>query len=351
MAIGYGDGIPGTAGAGVGTGVGEATRRGQGWWLGLVGAATLVLVGLCLAEAGSGPSDRVLRLIGSVAAVPGVLAVSQLLLLRSKRIEPATIGVAGLGAAIVGVNATDNGGLLSGLLLALLAAVPFAFLSGFLSMNAHTGHALFSAVAVLIGADQLVDDISPDTLRIVRASWLNSLDHNGLRIPGVLLAGVAVFLLVAWYLPRQERWLGAPAPGWLRVTVLLFLPAFLLAVVAGVLFTARIGATTPGGLSREFMIVCLLGLTAGGCSLRSGEGTVLDVAVGALFAGALQTLLHLKAVGFSTQSTIMCGVAVAFIFADLARLRRTPISAPPLPPVPPVLPTQPPPPADTPYAR
>ncbi|GAA3071543.1 hypothetical protein GCM10017562_43600 [Streptomyces roseofulvus] len=332
---------------------GDAVRRGQGWWLGLVGAATVVLVVVCVGEASTSSADRMLRTIASVAVVPGVLALSQLLLLRSKRIEPATIGVAGLGAVILGVNASDNGGMLFGMLLALLAAVPFAFLSGFLSLNAQTGHALFSAVALLIGAETLVGDIAPEGTVLVRSSWLTGLDYNGARIPGLFLIGVALFLAVAWYLPRQERRLAVPEPGWLRVTVLLFVPAFLLAAVAGFAFTARIGSTTQAGLSREFMIVCLLGLTAGGCSLRSGEGTVLDVAVGSLFAGALETLLNLKNVGFSTQSTILCVVAVLFIFADLARLRRTPASEPPQPPPPayPPLPGQPGPVADNPYAR
>ncbi|MFE9045852.1 hypothetical protein ACFYOG_33755 [Streptomyces sp. NPDC007818] len=312
--------------------------------------ATVVLVVLCFGAAQPSEPDRMLRSIASVAVVPGVLALSQLLLLRSKRIDPATIGVAGLGAVLVGVNGTDNGGMLFGVLLGLLAAVPFAFLSGFLSLNAQTGHALFSAVALLIGAETLVGDIGPEGTVIVRSSWLMALDNNGLRVPGLLLIGVALFLAVAWYLPRQERRLADPTAGWLRVTVLLFLPAFLLAATAGFLFTARIGATSQAGLSREFLIVCLLGMTAGGCSLRTGEGTVLDVAVGSLFAGALQTFLYLKNVGTSTQSTILCAVAVLFLFTDLARLRRLPPTGPAQPPYPP-LPAQPAPVADNPYAR
>lgn len=325
----------------------DVTRRGQGWWLGGVGAATVVLVVLCSGAAPSSQPDRMLRSIASVSVVPGVLAVSQLLLLRSKRIDPATIGVAGLGAVLIGVNATDNGGMLLGVLLGLVAAVPFAFLSGFLSLNAQTGHALFSAVALLIGADQLVGDIGPEGNVIVRSSWLMALDYNGLRLPGLFLMGVALFLAVAWYLPRQERRLADPAAGWPRVTVLLFLPAFLLAAAAGFLYTARIGSTSQAGLSREFLVVCLLAMTAGGCSLRSGEGTVLDVAVGSLFAGALQTFLYLKNVDASTQSTILCAVAVLFLFADLTRLRRLPPSGPPQAPS---LPAQPPV-ANNPYAR
>ncbi|GGU93102.1 hypothetical protein GCM10010275_32960 [Streptomyces litmocidini] len=301
-------------------------RRGQGVWLGAVGAATLVLVGLCAVEAGR--PERLFENIATMAAIPGILALSQLLLLRSGRIEPATIGVAGLGAAVIGVNSTggSNGTMLFGVLLALLAAVPFAFLSGFLSLNARTGHALFSAVAVLIGADQLVTDIAPPQMEPIRASILTSLAYNDLRIPGVALVAAALFLATAWYLPRQEARLGAREPSWARVTVLLFLPAFLLAALVGLLYTARIGATVPGELGKEFMIACLLALTAGGCSLKSGEGTVLDVAVGSLFAGSLQTLFSLKSLDSSLQSTILCVVAVVFILIDLARLR-TPVPA------------------------
>lgn len=296
-------------------------RRGQGVWLGVVGAATLVLVVLCFAEVGR--AAGLLQSIVTVAAIPGVLALSQLLLLRSGRIEPATVGVAGLGAAIIGVNSTGegNGTMLFGLLLALLAAVPFAFLSGFLSLNVRTGHALFSAVAVLIGADQLVTDIAPPQMELVRAPFLTTLTSNDLRIPGVAVVAAALFVATAWYLPRQEARLRVRETTWVRVTVFLFLPSFLLATLVGLLYTARIGATVQGELGKQFMIACLLALTAGGCSLKSGEGTVLDVAVGSLFAGALQTLLDIEAVGFSLQSTILCVVAVVFILIDLARLR------------------------------
>ncbi|MEU1229296.1 hypothetical protein [Streptomyces sp. NPDC005828] len=302
-------------------------RRGQGVWLGVVGAATLVLVGLCVA--GAGKADGMLQNVATVAAIPGVLALSQLLLLRSGRIEPATVGVAGLGAAIIGVNSTGegNGTMFFGLLLALLAAVPFAFLSGFLSLNARTGHALFSAVAVLIGADQLVTDITPPQMEPVRAPILTAIAYNDLRIPGVAVVAAALFLATAWYLPRQEARLGAREPSWVRVTVFLFLPSFLLATLVGLLYTARIAATVPGELGKQFMIACLLALAAGGCSLKSGEGTVVDVAVGSLFAGALQTLLDIKMVSPSLQSTILCVVAVTFILIDLARLR-TPVSTP-----------------------
>ncbi|MEV4427528.1 hypothetical protein AB0K23_19495 [Streptomyces sp. NPDC049602] len=302
-------------------------RQGQGVWLGVVGAATLVLVVLCFAEVGR--AAGLLQSIVTVAAIPGVLALSQLLLLRSGRIEPATVGVAGLGAAIIGVNSTGegNGTMLLGLLLALLAAVPFAFLSGFLSLNVRTGHALFSAVAVLIGADQLVTDIAPPQMEVVRAPFLTTLVSNDLRIPGVAVVAAALFVATAWYLPRQEARLRVQEPTWVRVTVSLFLPSFLLATLVGLLYTARIGVTVQGELGKQFMIACLLALTAGGCSLKSGQGTVLDVAVGSLFAGALQTLLDIEAVGFSLQSTILCVVAVVFILIDLARLR-TPAPAP-----------------------
>ncbi|MEU5915787.1 hypothetical protein [Streptomyces sp. NPDC047141] len=306
-----------------------ATRRGQGIWRGVVGAATLALTVACAVEAGQ--ADGLLLGVVTAAAIPGVLALSQLLLLRGGRIEPATVGVAGLGAAIIGVNSTgeDNGAMFLGLLLALLAAVPFAFLSGFLSLHARTGHALFSAVAVLIGADQLVTDIAPEQTANVRAPLLNSLASNDLRIPGVALVAAALFLVTAWYLPRQEARLAAREQTWSRVTVHLFLPSFLLATVVGLLYTAQIGATVQGELGKTFMISCLLALTAGGCSLRTGEGTVGDVAVGSLFAGALQSFLNFEGVSASPQSTILCGTAVAFLLLDLARLSRpAPTTAP-----------------------
>ncbi|MET9652630.1 hypothetical protein ABZZ44_20515 [Streptomyces sp. NPDC006460] len=307
---------------------GGSVRRGQRAWLVLVSAAAIVLTVLGGAQV-SDPIDLVPS-VAEAAAVPGVLALAQYLLLRSGRIEPGTIGVAGLSAAIVGVNSAEGDGrMLLGVLLACAAALPFALLSGYLALNAGLGYAMVSAATVLIAADQLVLQVVDRTVN-TSAPLLRTLGGADLWLPSVFLVAAALFGLVALLRPTSE-----PMPlteGWLRPTLLIFLPAFGLSVLAGVLYTARIQAAIPGGLSRDLLTVCLLGLAAGGCSLRTGEAHLVDVAVGALFAGSLTTFLAIESVDAATASLVVAATAVVFVLLDLAR--SSPAPAPDPAPVP-----------------
>ncbi|MEU5983578.1 hypothetical protein [Streptomyces sp. NPDC047434] len=307
---------------------GGSVRRGQRAWLVLVSAAAIVLTVLGGAQV-SDPIDLVPS-VAEAAAVPGVLALAQYLLLRSGRIEPGTIGVAGLSAAIVGVNSAEGDGrMLLGVLLAFAAALPFALLSGYLALNAGLGYAMVSAATVLIAADQLVLQVVDRTVN-TSAPLLRTLGGADLWLPSVFLVAAALFGLVALLRPTSE-----PMPlteGWLRPTLLIFLPAFGLSVLAGVLYTARIQAAIPGGLSRDLLTVCLLGLAAGGCSLRTGEAHLVDVAVGALFAGSLTTFLAIESVDAATASLVVAATAVVFVLLDLAR--SSPAPAPDPAPVP-----------------
>lgn len=311
---------------------GGSVRRGQGAWLVLVSAAAIVLTVLGGAQVPD-PIDLVPS-VAEAAAVPGVLALAQYLLLRSGRIEPGTIGVAGLSAAIVGVNSAEGDGrMLLGVLLAFAAAMPFALLSGYLALNAGLGYAMVSAATVLIAADQLVLQVVDRTVN-TSAPLLRTLGGADLWLPSVFLVAAALFGLVALLRPTSEPMPLTEGEGWLRPTLLIFLPAFGLSVLAGVLYTARIQAAIPGGLSRDLLTVCLLGLAAGGCSLRTGEAHLVDVAVGALFAGSLTTYLAIESVDAATASLVVAATAVVFVLLDLARSSPAPAPDPAPAPVP-----------------
>ena len=306
----------------------DMTRRGQGMWLVLVGVASVVLSILGMAVNGQLQEGVISAQIGSVladAAIPGVLALSQYMLLRAGRIEPATIGVAGLSAAIIGINSDQgNGKLLVGVLIACLAALPFAFLSGFLALKAGLGYALVSAVAVLFGADKLISVVVSQAVNSY-APWMRALGSGGV-LPGVFIFATAVFAAVAVGGPLQECNLRELDTGWLRGTLVLYVPAFLVAVFAGLLQTARIQAATPYGLGSGFIAVGILAVTAGGCSLAAHEADLLDIAIGALFAGAFTTYLYERNVDVSHFTMWVAMAAVAFILLDYLRLRRTTIN-------------------------
>lgn len=313
------------------TAAASGTRQGQRLWLALVSTATIVLVVTTCDQVGH--PGTVLQVVAASATVPGVLALGQFLLLRSGHVEPATIGVAGLSAAIIGVNSTTgNGRMVLGVLIALAVALPFALLSGYLVLNAGLGYAMVSAAAVLIGADQLVAEVVSRPVNTY-APALTALGSQDLWFPGVFLFAVGLFAVTAFCGPALEARLRPDDTGWIRPALLVFVPAFLLAVLAGLLYTAHIQAATPGGLGREFLTVCLVALTAGGCSLRTGEADLVDVVVGTAFTGALITCLAVKEVTASRTSLALAATGLVFILLDLARTRRVtePVGPGPVP--------------------
>ncbi|WP_261953816.1 hypothetical protein [Streptomyces nigrescens] len=240
------------------------------------------------------------------------------------------IGVAALSAGLIGMNGDEgNGQLLLGVLLALVAAVAFALLSSYLTLTAGWGYAVVSAAAVLLGADKLTPLMGADEFTGVSAPLIQAMTGTELWLPKTALIAAAAFVLVGVVRPVQEvRLREGNASGWVRPTLLVFVPAFLLSVLAGLLHTATLQAADPQGVSAE-MADCLLVLTAGGCSLRAGEADVIDVAVGTLFLGAFDTFLHVMLLPVTQELLLTTAAAVLFALIDLARLRPVPDDDPP----------------------
>ncbi|MFD8544746.1 hypothetical protein [Streptomyces sp. NPDC059649] len=321
----------------------QRTRRGQGLWLTLVGSASVALALTSAAQSqGRIGVAELLPGIVWISTTPGVLALAQSLLLRRGHLDPAMIGVAALSVALIGMNGDEgNGRLLLGVLLALVVAVPFALLSSYLTLTAGRGYTVVSAVAVLLGADKLAPLIGVDEFTGVSAPLIRAMSGRELWLPTTAWVAAAVFVLVGVVRPVQEvRLREGNASGWVRPALLVFVPAFLLSVLAGLLDTANIQAVDPGGMSAE-MAACLLVLTAGGCSLSTGEANVIDVAVGALFLGAFDTLLHVMMLPARQDLLLITAAAALFALIDLARLRPVPDDDPtPDPPSDPAPPSQ-----------
>ncbi|MGW6360322.1 hypothetical protein ACWFR5_35450 [Streptomyces sp. NPDC055092] len=303
----------------------QRTRRGQGLWLALVGSASIVLVLISAAQVQGSIAD-LLPVIAGVSVVPGVLALAQSLLLRTGHLDPAMIGVAALSGPMIGLNSGGgNGRMLLGVLLALAMAVPFALLSGYLTLSTGLGYAVVSAAAVLLGTDQLVSLIVGREAKNVAAPLMRAMAKTELWLPNTVLIAAAAFALVGVLRSAQEARLhSGSTSGWIRPTLLVFLPAFSLSVLAGMLYTVQLRAVLPQGLGGSgYMASCLLVLTAGGCSLKAGEANIIDVAVGAVFFGAFQTLLIFKNMPVEHVTIAITVAAILFALIDLARLGPT----------------------------
>ncbi|MFG2622620.1 hypothetical protein ACGFXC_33910 [Streptomyces sp. NPDC048507] len=309
-------------------------RRGQPAWLAIAATAAVVLPLTALPGIGRPWPELLPGLFADIlaeAAVPGVIALSQYVLVRSGRVELAVVGVAGLSAAVIGVNsAHGNAGALQGILLAALLCLPFALVSAFLAVKADLGYAMAAAVAVLVGAGQLVSEVAPQSVN-ADAGLLAGLG-TVTPVPVPFLVAAALFALVARCAPRQEALLGGGGTGWVRVALVLYVPAFLLAVCAGTLYTARVRAAVPEGLGDRFVPLALLAILAGGASLRARSATLTDIAVGSLFAASFTVFLQLKGVGSARFGIYVSLACIAFLLLDALRLRRVPSALPaPLP--------------------
>jgi D-xylose transport system permease protein len=108
----------------------------------------------------------------------------------------------------------------------------------------------------------------------------------------------------------------------LRVHVLLaFAILGLLAAVAAVIYTARVGSAGPDAgtlLELDAIAACVIG----GASLRGGRGTVLGACLGALFMVSLDNGMSLKNVPDFIQDIIKGGILVAAVGLDVVGKRR-----------------------------
>ncbi len=106
-----------------------------------------------------------------------------------------------------------------------------------------------------------------------------------------------------------------------RHTVAVFCILGLLAGIAGIIYTARVGSASPDAgllLELDAIAACVIG----GASLVGGRGTVFGAFVGALFMASLDNGMSLKNVPDFIQDIVKGGVLVAAVGLDMIGRRR-----------------------------
>ncbi|MGW4490466.1 hypothetical protein [Streptomyces sp. NPDC004376] len=263
-----------------------------------------------------------------IASVPGVLAACQVPLLRAGHFDPALIGVAGLGGVLIGTHSVTagSGEVVIGLILALLASIPFAALGWVIASKVWMPAALAAAVAVVIGADMLSGVLLSETENTdgPLTTWLG---QRYLGVPGSFIGMLVVFLIAALVtsgaIDTQNSGITLPGgqtqshPG-----LLVYLSVFALSCSAGVFAVANQQAVTGSDISESQAIASILALAAGGCGLFGADDAKLtDAFLGTLFASSLLYYLYATGVG-AAQIPVYLGVATAvFVLIDLARRR------------------------------
>lgn len=105
-----------------------------------------------------------------------------------------------------------------------------------------------------------------------------------------------------------------------RRLVSVYMISGVLAGVAALILTARLGAAEPiSGTGYELNAIAAA--VMGGASLSGGQGSILGTVVGALIMGALQNGLTLNNVPAFYQQVAVGAVIIVAVFVDQARRR------------------------------
>ncbi|MDI5973563.1 hypothetical protein POF50_030210 [Streptomyces sp. SL13] len=275
-------------------------------------AGVCVLVTLALPVQGGSLGRELASLLGLLPAL-GTMVLGQTLMARVGYLDPALFGVTLLAGVVVGLHGTSgDGDLVGGVLLALLLTVPFALFSAALATNLRMSVAMVVALGVLAAADRFSGLLLPDTVNTT-----NGLLNSVFDLPWGLLLMLGAYALLAVAFPAPEGVTAMEGASWWRMSRLVFLPAFGLAVLAGALNVSQIKMVSQ--YSPDTLAVpVVLALAAGGCLLPGGA-SLGGALAGTLAATAVQLYGYESNLGVDAEQVLLTAVAVAFFLVDLAR--------------------------------
>lgn len=165
-------------------------------------------------------------------------------------------------------------------------------------------------------------------------------EHNGLPLVGVLLVALIVgyaFVMRSTTMGRRvyavggnERAAALSGIRTKRTTFWVFVNMGALSALAGLVFTARLNAATPGA-GTMFELDAIAAAFIGGASASGGVGTVIGAVIGALVMGVLNNGMSLIGLGVDWQQFIKGLVLLLAVAFDIYNKRRVEGSAPILP--------------------
>lgn len=249
--------------------------------------------------------------VGAVIALTSTVMAKVMAVLAASM--PDQTGLAITVGILAGLGCGVFIGLINGLCVAFLRISPFMVTLGTLSIASGIGLLLTNGIPVYGMPDAFVKDFG-------RALWLG--------LPTTVYIALAIIAAV-WFIQQHTRLgryiyaiggnlqaaivSGVPATGYL---VLTYVMCSVLASVAGILMTARLGsgqATMGGNL---MMLQSIAAAVIAGVSLRGGIGRVEMVALGALFLSILTNAMNLLRVDSKMQVVVLGIILVAAVALD-----------------------------------
>lgn len=271
-------------------------------------------------------------------AVTGLIAVPGAMLLLAGYVDLSVGSVAVLTAVAFGEFAhTYHLGVVGGAILAMLVAVAWGALSGFL-----IAYLEFSPIVVTLGGlagargiaeywskAQTVFDFGPGFAQLGGGSLL------GLEVPVWICAAAFVFGAYAWYLAPFGRHVLAIGVDRLatrsagidirRPPFVLYIASALAAGLGGLIFTSTLDAATLD-IGKNLELEVLTAILLGGVSFLGGYGSLFGVLVGVLFIGVLENGLIIVNISpfiknVAIGSALVLAAAVDVIYRRLERVQ------------------------------
>ena len=156
-------------------------------------------------------------------------------------------------------------------------------------------------------------------------------DYNGLPLVGVLLIALIIgysFAMRSTTMGRRvyavggsERAAALSGVKTKRTTFWVFVNMGTLSALAGLIFTARLNAATPGA-GTMFELDAIAAAFIGGASATGGVGTVIGGVIGALVMGVLNNGMSLIGLGVDWQQLIKGLVLLLAVAFDIYNKRR-----------------------------
>lgn len=223
-------------------------------------------------------------------------------------------------------------GILSALLLALIVGAINGYLSAYVGINSLivTLGSLFvirGGIYMYTGQRAISDDVTLETFyQLGNGRFLGVLPYPA--IIAIVLAAIFIYMMRHRPFGRQLYAVGgnpevARLAGYnvKRVKLIGFVLSSLLAGIAGILLSSRLGsAVHVSGLGYEFQVVAAVVL--GGVSLAGGIGSLFGVVLGVLILSFLSNGLGMLKLPTETQQVITGLIIIGAVGLDELRRRR-----------------------------
>ncbi len=221
-------------------------------------------------------------------------------------------------AIIVGLLTGAAVGLANGLIIAKVHVNPFIATLGM--------QQIARGVVLLLTAGYGIPNL-PDGFNVMGQGMFGGLQNPVwvmivIVVIGEVLLRRSKFFRQSYFIGGNERSARLSGINVDRVKIINFMLMGVLAAVAGMLLTARMGtASVSAGLNAELRVISAV--VIGGASLAGGEGSVLGSLLGVLLMALLANGLNLLGINVYWQTIVTGSVLVIAVAADAINRRRS----------------------------